>query len=132
MSRKRLLIIWLPVLFVLSWHYSVSASPQIESCNKRQTQAIAKLKAGDFIRVRMASQRDVSGYIRTFDGSRLVIEDNGNLVTIQVADILVIERGRRFWGSVQKGFSRVGRTLGSPVTDPLHTHQMMKWFNEAP
>jgi hypothetical protein len=132
MSRKCLLIIWLPVLFVLSWHHSVSASPQIECCNKRQTQAIAKLKDGDFIRVRMASKRDVSGYFRTFDGSRLVIEDKGNLVTIQVADIVVIERGRGFWGSVRKGFSRAGRTLASPVTDLVLTYQMMKWFNEAP
>ena len=131
MSRKRL-IIWLPVLFVLSWHHPVSASQQIECCNKRQTQTIAKLKDGDFIRVRMASKRDVSGYFRTFDGSRLVIEDKGNLVTIQVADIVVIERGRGFWGSVQKSFSRAGRTLASPVTDLVLTYQMMKWFNEAP
>jgi hypothetical protein len=132
MSRKHLFIMFMPVLFLVFWHHPVSASQRIECCkNKRQTQAIAKLKDSDFIRVRTASKREVRGYFRTFDGSRLVIEDRGNLVTVELADISVIKRGRGFWGSLQKGFSRAGRTLASPVTDLILTYQMLKWFNEA-
>lgn len=133
MSRKHLFIMWLSVLFVMSWHRSVSGSQRIERCNnKGQTQVIAKLKDGDFIRVRTASKREVTGYFRMFDGSHLVIEDRGNLVTVNISDIAVIKRGRGFWGSIQKAFSGAGRTLASPVTDFVVAYQMMKWFNEAP
>jgi hypothetical protein len=131
MSRKHPFIVWLPILVVVFWHHPVSAAQRVECCNK-PTQTIAKLKDGDFIRVRSAPKREVSGYFRTFDGSRLVIEDRGNLVTVNVAEIVIIKRGRGFWGSIEKGFSRAGRTLASPVTDLILTYQMMQWFNEAP
>ena len=130
MSRKHLLIVWLLMVF---WHHPVSASQRVECCkNKGQTQAIAKLRDGDFIRVRTASKRKVTGYFRTFDGSRLVIEDNGNLVTIEANDIVVIRRGRGFWGSLQQSFSRAGCILASPVTDSVLVYGMLSYFNEAP
>lgn len=133
MSRTHLFIVWLPVFFVISWHHPVCATQRVECCNnKGPTHAITRLKDGDFIRVQTVAKREVSGYFRSFDGSRLVIEHRGNLVSIDVADIVVIKRGRGYWGSIQKGFSRAGRTLARPVTEFIVTYQMMKWFNEAP
>jgi hypothetical protein len=133
MSQKHLFIVWLPVLFLVLGHYPATAWQRIECCkNKEQTQAIAKLKDGDFIRVRQASKREVSGYFRTFDGSRLVIEDRGNLVTVAANDIVVIKRGRGFWGSLQKGFSRAARIVATPVTEIMLAYGMAQYFNEAP
>ena len=131
MSRKHLFIVWLPVLLVLFWHNPVGASQRIEcSKGKGQTQAMAGLKRGDFIRVRTVSKREVRGYIRTFDGSRLVLEEKGGVVTVEGADIVLIKRGRGFAGSLRHGFSRAARTLASPVTEVVKAYQMAQFYNE--
>jgi hypothetical protein len=72
----------------------------------------------------------VKGYFRTFDGSRLVLEDGGHPVIVEAADILLIKRGRGFLGSLQRGFSRAARTLASPVTEIVVAYQMAKFYNE--
>ena len=131
MSRKHLFIVWLPVLLVLCWHNHVGASQRIECCKgKGQTRAMAGLKHGDFIRVRTASGRVLRGYIRTYDGSRLVLEEKGGVVTVEAADIVLIKRGRGFVGSLRHGFSRAARTLASPVTEVVKAYQMARFYNE--
>ena len=131
MSRKHFFIMWLPLLFVLFWHNPVSASQRIECCkSKGQPQAMAGLRRGEFIRVRTASGREVKGHFRTFDGSRLVLEEKGDAVTVEAADIVLIKRGRGFLGSLRHGFSRAAGTLASPVTEVVKAYQMAEFYNE--
>ena len=73
MSLKRLLIVWLLALFVLFSHSPANGFQQIErDKDKGQMKVLAKLKRGDFIRVRTVSKREVRGYFRSFDGLYLV------------------------------------------------------------
>lgn len=128
MQRNHLCILLLAAILVPLWHYPVSASGGGE-CQETQaaTHAAAKLKQRQFVRVRMATGREVSGYFRSFDGSRLVLEDKRNYdtLTVQAGDIVRIRIGRGFFGSLRHGFSETARILAKPVTYWIEGYQMM-------
>jgi small nuclear ribonucleoprotein (snRNP)-like protein len=93
-----------------------------------QTQAAARLKQGEFIRIRTASGKKMSGHLVSFDGSRLVLEDSRNhsLVTVDMGDIVEIKSGRGFWGALEHGVSESGRMLAKPVTDTILAYEMIE------
>ena len=128
MSRNNLSALLLAALLMLFWHAPASASRRAE-CHKTQgqTRAAAKLKQGQFVRIRTASGLEVSGHFRSFDGSRLVLEDKHNhrVVTVESADIVQIKSGRGFLGSLRHGFSESARVLAKPVTDWIVAYQKM-------
>ena len=131
MSRKHLFFVWLPALLVLFWHNPVSASQQVDCCkSKGPTHALAKLKPGAFVRVRTASGQEVRGRLRAFDGSRLVLEEKGDVVTVEAADIVLIKQGRGFLGSLRRGLSRAAGVLASPVTEVVRAYQTAQFYNE--
>ena len=126
--NNNLSVLLLPALVVLLWHNPVSASRRVE-CQETQaqTQAAAKLKPGQFVRVRTASGREVKGHFRSFDGSRLVLEDKRNydVITVESGDIVRIRSGRGFLGSLRHAVSESARILAKPVTDLIEAYQMM-------
>ncbi len=128
MQRNRLSVLLLTALLVLLWHDPVSASRGMK-CQETQAQmhAAAKLKPGEFVRVRMTNGREVSGYFRSFDGSRLILEDRHDSVTeiIQSGDIVRIKTGRGFFGSLRHGLSESGRIFAKPVTYWIDGYRMM-------
>ena len=128
MTRNNLSFLLLPALVVLLWHNPVSASREVE-CQETQAQThvAAKLKAGQFVRVRMITGREVSGYFRSFDGSLLILKDKYKYATESVPshDIVRIRTGRGFFGSLRHGFSESMRILARPVTYWIEGYQMM-------
>src|SRR5262245_55999329 len=86
MSLNNLFVLLFPVFLVLFWHDPVSARRAV-GCQETQTQtqAAAKLKQSQFVRVSTATGREVSGHFRSFDGSRLVLEDKRNhrMITVE-------------------------------------------------
>ena len=128
MQRNSLSVMLLTALLVLLWPDPVSASRGIE-CQETQAQthAAAKLKPGQFVRVRMTTGREVSGYFRSFDGSRLILEDKHDYATeiIQSADIARIKTGRGFLGGLRHGLSESTRILAKPVTYWIDGYKMM-------
>lgn len=119
MQRNNLSVVLLTALLVLLWNDPVSASRAIEwQETQAQTHAATKLKPGQFVRVRMTTGRELSGYFRSFDGSLLILEDKHDYATetIQSRDIVRIRTGRGFLGSLRHGLSESGRTLAKPVT----------------
>lgn len=129
MSRKRLLIVW--ALFMLFSHGVANASQQIACCKgKGQTEVLAKLKRGAFLRVRTASQGEVMGHFRSFDGSRLILKaqhfTHSSEVTIEAGDIVQIRTGRGLLGSLRHAFTEPTRILAKPVTDFILAYQVME------
>jgi small nuclear ribonucleoprotein (snRNP)-like protein len=128
MLRKKLLVL-LPALLMLFWCAPVNAIWRVEFHQTQgQTQAAARLKQGEFIRIRTASGKKMSGHLVSFDGSRLVLEDSRNhsLVTVDMGDIVEIKSGRGFWGALQHGVSESGRMLAKPVTDTILSYEMIE------
>ena len=128
MSRKRLLVL-LPALLMLSCCAPVNGSWRVEFHQTQgQTQAAARLKQGEFSRIRTSSGKKISGHFVSFDGSRLVLEDSRNhsLVTVDLADIVEIKSGRGFWGALEHGVSESGRMLAKPVTDTILAYEMIE------
>lgn len=130
MSRKRLLVVWLAALLLLFSHGLANASQQIACCEgKGQTEVLAKLKRGTFLRVRTASQGEVRGYFRSFDGSRLVMKEQhftySREVTVKAGDIVQIKMSRGLMGSLRHAFTEPARVLAKPVTDFIVAYQMM-------
>ncbi len=124
MPQNKLSVLLLPALIVLFWSNPVSASRRLECQEtKTQTQAAARLKPGQFVRVRTISGREVKGHFRSFDGSRLVLEDKRNyeVITVAAGDIVRIRSGRGFLGSLR----HASRILGKPVTDWIDTYKKM-------
>lgn len=119
MRRNNLSAVLLTALLVFLWHDTASASPEMK-CQETQAQthAATKLKRGQFVRVRMTTGRELSGYFRSFDGSLLILEDKHDyaMETIQSRDIVRIRTGRGFLGSLRHGLSESGRILAKPVT----------------
>ena len=129
MSQKRLLTVW-PVLFVLFSYGLANASQQIACCKEKvQTETLAKLKRGDFLRVRTASQGEVRGHFRSFDGSRLVLKEqlftHCREVIVEAGDIVQIKTGRGFLGSLRHTFTEPARILAKPVTGFIVAYQTM-------
>jgi hypothetical protein len=128
MKRNNLSVVLLTALLVLLWRDPVSASRRVE-CQQTaaQTHAASKLKPGQFVRVRMTSGRELSGYFRSFDGSLLILEDEHNYATetIQSRDIVRIKTGRGFLGSLRHSLSESGRTLAKPVTYWIDGYRVM-------
>ena len=127
MSQNNLAVL-LPALLVLFWYAPVNGSGRVECQHTQgQTQAAAKLKQGQFIRIRTASGKKMSGHFVSFNGSLLVLEDrpNHSLVTVDSGDIAEIKSGRGFWGSLRHGVSEPARILAKPVTDTIRAYQMM-------
>ena len=106
MQRNNLSIVLLTALLVLMACQETQA----------QTHAATKLKPGQFVRVRITTGRELSGYFRSFDGSLLILEDKHATETIQSRDIVRIKTGRGFLGSLRHGLSESGRVLAKPVT----------------
>lgn len=128
MQRNNLSVLLLTAVLVLLWHDPVSASRGME-CQETQaqTQVAAKLKPGQFVRVRMTSGREVSGYFRSFDGSLLILEDKQDYATetIQSGNIVRIRTGRGFFGALRHVLSESGRILAKPVTYWIDGYKMM-------
>ena len=128
MQTNNLSVLLLTALLVLLWHDPVSASPRM-ACQETQAQThdAAKLKPGQFVRVRMTTGREVSGYFRSFDGSLLILEDKHDYATetIQFRDIVRIRTGRGFLGSLRHGLSEPARILAKPVTYWIDGYRMM-------
>ena len=128
MRRNNLSVLLLTTLLVLLWNHPVSASRGME-CQETQAQtnAAAKLKPSQFVRVRMTTGREVSGYFRSFDGSLLILEDKHDYATetIQSRDIVRIRIGRGFLGSLRHGLSVSGRKLAKPVTYWIDGYRMI-------
>ena len=126
MQRNSLSVLLLTALLVLLWQDPVSASRGIE-CQETQAQMAAKLKPGQFVRVRMTTGREVTGYFRSFDGSRLILEDKHDDATeiIQSGDIVRIKTGRGFLGGLRHGLSESTRILAKPVTYWIGGYKMM-------
>lgn len=128
MPRNSLSALLLSALLVLIWHPTTGAA-QRAGCQKveGQAQAAAELKPGQFIRVRTASGGEVNGHFRSFDGSRLVLEDKRNrrLVTVESGDVVQIKRVRGLLGSLRHGLSASARALAKPVTDTVVAYQKM-------
>jgi hypothetical protein len=74
----------------------------------------------------MTTGREVSGYFRSFDGSRLILDDKHGFDTeiIQSGDIGRIKTGRGFFGSLRHGLSESGRILAKPVTYWIDGYRM--------
>src|SRR5688572_9666343 len=115
MSLKRLLIVWLMALFVLFWHSPANAFEQTDRKDKEQTKVLAKLKRGDFVRVRTAFQGEVKGHVRSFDGRSLILREqrftHSREVIVDAGDIVQIKTGRGFLGSLRYGFTEPARIL---------------------
>ena len=128
MQRNSFLVLLLTALLVVLWHDPVSASRGTE-CQETQAQMhpAAKLRPGQFVRVRMTTGRELSGYFRSFDGSRLILEDRHDSVTeiIQSRDIVRIKTGRGFFSSLRHGLAESGRILARPVTYWIDGYRMM-------
>jgi hypothetical protein len=128
MQRNNLSVLLLTAFLVLLWHDPVSASRGMEyQETQAQTHAAAKLKRGQFVRVRMTTGRKVTGYFRSFDGSLLILEDKHDYATesIPSRDIARIRTGRGFLGSLRHGLSESGRILAKPVTYWIDGYRMM-------
>ena len=128
MRRNNQSLQLLTALLMLIWHDPVSASRRMECQDPQaQTHAAAKLKRGQFVRVRMTTGREVSGYFRSFDGSLLILEDKDDYATetIKSRDIVRIRTGRGFFGSLRHGLSESGRILAKPVTYWIDGYRMM-------
>ena len=119
MRLNSLSVLLLSAVVVLLWHNPVSASRRME-CQETQapTQTAAKLKPGQFVRVRTTSGREVKGHFRSFDGSCLVLDDKRNydVITVASGEIVWIRSGRGFLGSLRHAVSESGRILAKPVT----------------
>lgn len=127
MQRNNLSVLLLTALLVLCWQDPVSASQGMEPQEiQAQTRAAAKLKRGQFVRVLMTNKREVSGYFRSFDGTRLILTDKYDWATeiIQSGNIVRIS-GRGFLGSLRHGFSESMRILAKPVTYWIDGYKMM-------
>ena len=127
MSRNNLCVLLPAALAVLFWAPAARASQRAES-HKTEAQAqAARLRRGQFVRIRTASRGEVSGHFRSLEGSRLVLEDRRHqrLITIESGDILRVRSGRGFLGSLRRGFSATARTLAKPVTDTVLAYQKM-------
>ena len=128
MPQNKLCVLLLSAFVVLLWHNPVSASRRVE-CQETQaqTQAAAKLKPGQFVRVRTASGREVKGHFRSFDGSWLVLDDKRNydVITVASVDIVSIRSGRGFLGSLRHAVSEPARILAKPVTVWTDAYKMM-------
>jgi len=128
MHRNNLSVVLLTALLVLLWHDPVSASRGMERQETQaQTYAAPRLKPGQFVRVRVTTGRELSGYFRSFDGSLLILEDKHDYATetIQSGDIVWIRTGRGFLGSLRHGLSESGRTLAKPVTYWIDGYRIM-------
>ncbi len=128
MQRNNLSAVLLTALLVLLWHDPVSASRGMEFQEAQaQTHAVAKLKPGQFVRVRMTTGREVSGYFHSFDGALLILEDKHGYATetIQSRDIVRIRTGRGFLGLLRHGLSESPRILAKPVTYWIDGYRMM-------
>jgi hypothetical protein len=75
----------------------------------------------------MITGRHVSGYFRSFDGSRLILEDKHGSATeiIQSGDIVRIKTGRGFLGSLRNSLSKSTQILAKPVTYWIDGYRMM-------
>jgi hypothetical protein len=114
---------------MLFWYAPVNASRRVEFHQTQwQTQAAAKLKQGQFIRIRTASGKRISGHFVSFDGSRLVLEDrrNHSSITVDSGEVAEIKSGRGFWGALQNGLSGPAQILARPLTDTIRAYQMME------
>ena len=128
MQRTNFSVLLLTALLVLLCHDPVSASQGMAPREiQAQTHAAAKLKRGKFVRVRLTNGRELSGYFRSFDGSRLILEDKYDYATeiIQSGDIARIRARRGFLGSLRYGFSESGQILAKPVTYWIDGYRMM-------
>ena len=128
MLRKNLSVL-LPALLMLVSYAPVNASRGVESHQTQwQTQAAAKLKQGQFIRIRTASGKKINGHFVSFDGLRLVLEDrrNHSSITVEASEIAEIKTGRGFWGALQNGLSGPAQILAAPFTDTIRAYQMME------
>lgn len=128
MQRNKLSVVVLTALLVLVSHDPVSASRGMKSQESQSpTHEAAKLKRGKFVRVLMTTGREVSGYFRSFDGSRLILEDKYDYATesIPSQNIARIRSGRGFFGSLWYGLSESGRILAKPVTYWIDGYKMM-------
>lgn len=128
MQRNNLSVLLLTALLMLLWHGPVSASRGTRSQETQAlTQAAARLRRGQFVRVHLAIGREVSGYFRSFDGVRLVLEDKHKYATevIPPGDIVRIQSGRGFFGSLRHGLSESGRILAKPVTFWIDCYRLM-------
>ena len=126
MQRNNLSVVLLTALIVLLWHDPVRASRGMEYQEAQaQTHAATKLKPGQFVRVRITTGRELSGYFRSFDGSLLILEDKHATETIQSRDIVGIRTGRGFLGSLRHGLSESGRILAKPVTYWIDGYRIM-------
>ena len=129
MSAKRLLIVWLLALFVLFWPDPANAFQQSDR-KEEKTKVLAKLKRGDFVRVRTAFQGEVKGHVRSFDGRSLILREqrftHSHEVIVDASDIVQIKTGRGFLGSLRYGFTEPARILSWPVTSLIFAYQMGK------
>lgn len=125
MQRTILSVLVLTAFFLC--HDPVSASQRMAPQETQaQTHAAAKLKRGKWVRVRLTNGRELSGYFRSFDGSRVILEDKYKYATeiIPSAEIARIS-GRGFFGSLRHGFSETGRILAKPVTYWIDGYKMI-------
>ena len=128
MQRNNLSVLVLTALLVLFCQDTVSASRGMEpQVIQVQTHAAAaKLKRRQFVRVRMTNGREVSGFFRSFDGSRLILTDKYDWATeIIPSENIVRISGRGFLGSLRHGFSESMRILAKPVTYWIDGYKMI-------
>ena len=125
MQRTILSVLVLTAFFLC--HDPVSAQRMAPQETQVQTHAAAKLKRGKWVRVRLTNGRELSGYFRSFDGSRLILEDKYDYATeiIQSGDIARLRAGRGFFGSLKHGFSETGRIVAKPVTYWIDGYKMI-------